>query len=1157
MKLKELFSKPIERPINPAVVVSKRDTQTINTEIEEYVFTQDLMENLYRFLNNFLNQEQDKTGIWVNGYYGSGKSHFIKYVYYCLHPETSDKAFEHFLNKVREDGDELSDVTPAAVSDLKRKIDKSEIDTIIFNIDAVAGQKNEKEKITKIFYNQFNGFRGYNSTNIPLAILLEKHLDKLGVFASFKEKIKETFKTDWEKDAITLTSLKLNKVLEIAQSFDSELDLDSLRAKIKNPDDITISDNLIPEFLEFLEDKDDNYRLLFMVDEVSQYIGSDTNLLLNLQTIIEELGSQCGNRIWLATTAQQTLDEIIQNTDNQGEDFGKILGRFETRISLRSQDADYITKKRILDKNSDAIKVLTDIYKKEKDAIKNQFIFEHDLYKGYETMQEFFLSYPFVPYQFRLVSDVIDSFSHLNYVIKEVKDNERSVLAITHYTVKKNKEQETGYFIPFDAFFNELFEQNLTHLARNILERAKSITEIKNDAFALRVVHVLFMISNLDEHKMLTFPPNIDNLTQILMDQIDTNRLELQNKIQKVLDKLIEKNIIHEDDGHYVFYKEDEIEVANLIESTQTTLDDRLQTLYDDFLEKMLHVQRKVSFGNNAFSIYLNVDGKEIFSKGDVNVFITAYEKQDINTKALNVNKHDLVVGISEWFFKDESLRKEFEQYVRTKKYIKLNSDVAKGTRKKTIEKFGMQNNHKLTELRKKFELKFAETPFISAQQVIQPQDIHVTEPAKRFNEALQLHLKEIYKKNHLTVSKTNDELRNAAASKQRNLDKTLSPAEMQVDSHISQFGDNITVEDVIKHFSRPPFGWKDNATIGMLLSLAQKNKRKFEWRNDPIDLKNFVEKALKANERAAIVIKSIEEIGGDLMNDVRTAYRQIFNEDLREKHEAGILYEEIKKQLSKKETFFNKYEEEYYGKTPFGHHFHDLRKRLTNYGEVRDPKKLFEMLIADQQETRKIHDLCKDLVDFITHQIKNYDTIKKFAQENKANFSSLDPEDREKAEALLEYFESEDRPADQFPHIKKIYDELKLKLQEYYTTLQEKAIDVYQKINTELDAKAKEYQVNESAVVYDPKTKIDEIKREKDITKLKLIIANADRYKADVVEQMLKMAETGKSDEKQVERFKIRITEIKDEEQLNIYLNWLKEQLLKKLRDNKIIVIE
>jgi len=83
MKIKDLFSKDIDRQINPAVVVSKQDQQTVDTEIEEYVFTTTITENLYKYLNTLTNSKQDKTGIWINGFYGSGKSHFIKYIYYC------------------------------------------------------------------------------------------------------------------------------------------------------------------------------------------------------------------------------------------------------------------------------------------------------------------------------------------------------------------------------------------------------------------------------------------------------------------------------------------------------------------------------------------------------------------------------------------------------------------------------------------------------------------------------------------------------------------------------------------------------------------------------------------------------------------------------------------------------------------------------------------------------------------------------------------------------------------------------------------------------------------------------------------------------------------------------------------------------------------
>ncbi len=1025
MKIKNLFSKSIERTINPAVVVSKQDTETINTEIEEYVFTQDLIDNLYRFLYNFLFQQQDKTGIWINGYYGSGKSHFIKYVYYCLHPNTSEKAFDHFIKNVQDIGDPLSDATVPKINDLKRKIENSKIDTIIFNIDAVAGQKDDKEKITKIFYNQFNAFRGYNPTSIPLAFLLEKHLDELGVFNKFKKDIQGKFGKSWDTNATTLASLKLNDVLQIAKKYDTDLDIESLRSKLKDPDDITITDSLIPEFNQHLEKQPEDYKLIFIIDEISQYIGKNTNLLLNLQTIIEEIGSKCNNKIWIACTAQQVLEQLIDYTDIKGEDFGKILGRFETRVSLESQDAAYITQKRILDKDSSAIAYLTEFYSKNKDAISNQYVFLHDLYKGYEGRDDFLMAYPFVPYQFRLIADVFESFSNLEYVIKEVKDNERSVLAITHFTVKKFKDDDVGVFIPFDALFNELFSRNLTHHARRIIERAWSLNEVKSDLFAKKVVNALFMVANLSETKMLTFPPNIDNLTILLMDQPDSNRLELQNKIQKVLDKLVGKNIINEENGIYRFYKEDEIDVANLIQNTTLTLEDRLTALYEDVLRNKLNIQRKVSFGNNSFTLSLNVDNKEIFTKGDISLIITAYDNTETAIKAMQVHKHDLVVCIHEWFYKDESLRREFEQYVKTKKYIRQSFDSAIGTRKVTIEKFGSQNANKLRDLIKKFEIKFADTSFISANQVINPDEIKVKEPGKRFDEALQIHLKEIYKKNHLAPAKTNDELKKSAASKQTTIDKSLTEAEDLVNGHLDQFGGSITVDDAIKQFQQPPYGWKDTSTIDILLNLAKKNKRKFEWRNDPIDLVQFVGYALKSNERSALDILSIEEVGMDLIRDVRDAYRQIFNEDLRERNDAGVLFEEIKTRFSEKLKFYSDFDEKYYGTTPYGIHFHELVKIFKEFLDIRDPKKLFERVIQDQKINKENNDRCKDLVDFIKHQYKNYAAIKIFEEENRQNFASLDIAEKAKAETLNSYFKNEDLPSEKFPQIKKIYEEL------------------------------------------------------------------------------------------------------------------------------------
>lgn len=187
MRIKEIFSRGIDRHINAAVVVGDDKKDVIEAEIKEYVFTRDLVNNLYKVLNSVVNGKHGKAGIWINGYYGSGKSHFLKYVHYCFHPQYKDQALTHFEEALSSIQTDLDDVTPAQVRKVKTQLEKQQVDTILFNVDNVSGDQST-ERIARIFLNQFNKFRGYNASNIPLARLLEKQLDKEGVFVLRQEK---------------------------------------------------------------------------------------------------------------------------------------------------------------------------------------------------------------------------------------------------------------------------------------------------------------------------------------------------------------------------------------------------------------------------------------------------------------------------------------------------------------------------------------------------------------------------------------------------------------------------------------------------------------------------------------------------------------------------------------------------------------------------------------------------------------------------------------------------------------------------------------------------------------------------------------------------------------------------------------------------------
>ena len=770
-------------------------------------------------VDTVLNKKSGKSGIWINGYYGSGKSHFIKFVHYLLDRNTSETAFEVYLKAVKG-----YDSMKAGANDkitinnlelLKRKIESSQCDNIMFNVEDETDDGSQ-ERLTRIFINMFNKYRGYNPDDIPLAILLEKRLDQKGVFKEFKQKIKEELGFDWEKEAASVAAFELENVLNVAKSLYPDLDTVALHGKLSNPESFKVSINsvLIPELQSFLESKDDNYRLLFLVDEVSQYVGANKEILLNFQNIIERVSNDCNNQIWIACTAQQTLDEVSSGTDgvmDVQDEFGKILGRFDTRISLQSNDSAYITQKRVLDKNSGGIGLLEDIYHKNQDYIEHQFKINHELYKGFKDADEFLISYPFIPYQFKLIAHVFEAFQQLKFVIKEVKDNERSVLGITHFTAKQHAEDEVGGFISFDAFYNSQFSTNLTNRGAKAIQNGLELPYVKNNPFAQKVIKVLFMISNLLENQRQTFPSNLDNITVLLMDKLDQNKAQLQKDIKEVLDKLCDESIIRNDKESYFFFNEDEMDVQNIVKNNVLSMEDRWKE-FDDIIREMLGIQGKVNFGQNTFKVAYSIGSKEFITKGDIGVKILLMDTADIAQKALSAHRTDMVICLNEWFNQDIVLKKEFDWYCQTNKYFHSNPGSA-GERGKTNENFKLRNRLLKKRIVEVIESKFPETRLISQQNIIDASDITGSKPKDRFNNMLQKHLGDIYSNHHLSngYAKNQQELKQSAASGQQ-LNALLTPAEQMVDGMITSNNGQMTVHDLINACAKEPFGWKHEA---------------------------------------------------------------------------------------------------------------------------------------------------------------------------------------------------------------------------------------------------------------------------------------------------------------------------------------------------------
>lgn len=807
MKLEDIYEKDINRTVNPAVSASDFSDKTVRIEIEEYVFTDEIINGLYKILSAIKNRNVSHDGIWINGYFGSGKSHFLKYLDYCLASQYREVALDRLIEYVKlrdplQVPESQSEVEISEMRNLAIWLKSATIDTILFNIGTVHNIHGDQQRVfLDIFWSELNQFRGFNKFNLALAQHFEKVLQEKGKFDDFKSRMEEEG-FDWDSQASDLAINELDFVLEIGKELVPTLSTDIIRERI-NKNDINVSvETFMNELKSYLADKGDKYRLIFLVDEVSQFIDTRKGLLLQLQQIVTELHKVCEDKVWVACTAQQDLSEIVESCQISAtsEDYGKIMGRFEIKVSLKGTQPEYITQKRILEKKPTAELKLGELYDGKKNAISAQFQLPTS-YNAYQSRNEFIGYYPFVPYQFKLIMQVFNSFVNLGYVEKEVKGNERSIIKVTHSTAKQTKNQEVGNFIAFDQFFNAMFRGSLMAKGQRSIQKANDmIVECSNRTFGQRVVNILFMICNLSETDRLIFPATVDNITCLLMSDVDAQKLSLKNDVQKVLDFLCDKNIIRNEPARqgmpetYCFYSEDEIEVAQLIK-TQVIDNNTMAEELKEILFAYTTPAPREAFYSSRFSIGASIMGKNFLSNSaDVNIeFVMDSDQDNAHTYAFNNANNKMIFFMSELYKKNRTLREDFYWYCQVQKYMR--TPATSELRQKTREEFSKRAKEVYQrKIEKPFREIFDNCPVISGLNVLE--DLGAFKGQERYKQILSRHFANLYSQARLVDSSNmphnSEELkskisRRVEAGDYSELNHTLTEAERQIENYLSR----------------------------------------------------------------------------------------------------------------------------------------------------------------------------------------------------------------------------------------------------------------------------------------------------------------------------------------------------------------------------------
>lgn len=681
MNIEQIFSKDINRPINGVIKADQSDKAY--NELDEYVITKEVDKHLRHFVDAFLlgmDRRKDadvsaKMGVWVSGFFGSGKSHFIKILSYLLNNQPVSEEgketktpLDFFLEKVAGDAVFQGDL---------RRLANAHTEVILFNIDSKAEQNHSRDAILQVFLKVFNEHVGYCGDH-PEVAHMERFLDDKGKYQEFIDTLASDHNLDWkaERDSYQFYATEvgdaLSKVLN-QQIPDPQAFIDNLEKGLS----LSI-ENFAKWVQQYLDKQGSDKRLVFLVDEVGQFIGGQTQLMLNLQTVTENLGTACDGRAWVVVTSQEDIEAVVGaggfGKDNS-KDFSKIQGRFTTRLSLSGSNADEVIQRRLLSKTDDAAAALKTLFHDKGDILRNQITFRDTgiTLRPFTDTDNFADCYPFPPYQFLLVQKIFEASRQFGATGGHLSKGERSMLDAFQTAALAIKDKPLGALVPLDSFYPSI-ESFLEGVVRTAIARVDNIVD--RSPFDSRVLKTLFLIRYVEE-----VPANIDNLITFFVDEVDADKRALRSSIEESLLRLERDTLISRNGDLYFFLTNEERDINKEIKDQGYSQTDLHRLLGEIIFEEVLKDRRYRFDGNGKdFDISRLIDLAPIGNRSEGSLTISVLTPLATDFATFNDPRciEMSVEGSGQLVIKlrdDQKLADEITTYIQTQNYLRLKTD--------------------------------------------------------------------------------------------------------------------------------------------------------------------------------------------------------------------------------------------------------------------------------------------------------------------------------------------------------------------------------------------------------------------------------------------------------------------------------------------------
>lgn len=656
MNLSTIFAKPIDRHIEG--VIKADDEADLRQEVEEYVLTNEVEKRLEDFLSAY-NNYSGANGVWISGFFGSGKSHLLKMLALLLEDRNIGQGgtLDLFLPKCADN--------QILRADLQRAVGIPS-QSILFNIDQKADviSKRQIDALLAVFVKVFDEMCGYYGKQGHVA-QFERDLDSRGQYDAFKAAYQQAAGKPWERGREQALLEGANIAAAYAQATGAPASaaqgiLDKYRADYK----LSIED-FAETVHAYIESQGPNFRINFFVDEVGQYIADNVKLMTNLQTVAESLATKSRGRAWIVVTAQEDMSTVMgEMGGQQSNDFSKIQARFANRMKLTSADVEEVISKRLLAKTDAGIELLSDLYVQEHNNFRTLFDFVDgsQTYRNYRDRDHFIHSYPFIPYQYVLFQSAIQSLSaHNAFEGQHSSVGERSMLAVFQQVARQIARHDVGQLATFDLMFDGVRTALKAQIQRSIQTAERHL----ENPFAVRLLKALFLVKYVKEFKSTP-----RNMTVLMLDHFGADLTALQSRVEEALNLLEQQTYVQRNGEVYEFLTDEEKDIEQEIKQTDVetsaVADELGKLVYDQVIK-----ERRIRWGNRDFPYTRKLDDSVSGRANELTIHVISpfheHAGNESILRAQSMGRDELLVLMpaSDRLVRDLLLFKQTEKYVR------------------------------------------------------------------------------------------------------------------------------------------------------------------------------------------------------------------------------------------------------------------------------------------------------------------------------------------------------------------------------------------------------------------------------------------------------------------------------------------------------------